>query len=248
MLSRVSRESVGWRSVLDVASTVAVIVASLMLVWAVLSNRAERNAQLALKPVANSDEPLPAGPIALEGAARQGSPSASVAVIEYSDFECPFCVKFATTTYPEIFKQYVETGKVQFAFRHLPLEGRHPAAFRAAEAAECARRQGKFWAMHDALFAAPSALSVDSLFTTAQAAGVDVIQFRRCMDGEATAQVRGDIADARTYGIRGTPTFLFGKTGPGGSVTVVRRESGAIPSRAFAVFLDDLLKSTKPAR
>lgn len=76
---------------------------------------------------------------------------APVELIEYSDFQCPFCRRFFEETYPEIKKQYIDTGKVKFVYRHFPLDF-HPAAQKSAEAAECAREQGKFWEMHDAIF------------------------------------------------------------------------------------------------
>jgi protein-disulfide isomerase len=178
--------------------------------------------------------------MSLDGAPLHGHPSARIGVIEYSDFECPFCGKFATATYPTIVKAYVETGKVQFAFRHLPLK-QHPLAMKAAEAAECSRRQGRFWPMHDALFTMPRALDSDSLLAKAKTLGLDSGQFQRCMDGEAITRVRQDVAEAQALGITGTPTFLFGTIEPDGRLKVVRRESGAIPAKAFAGMLDDLV-------
>jgi len=145
-------------------------------------------------------------------------------------------------------KLYVETGKIQFAFRHLPLEQRHPSAVRAAEAAECSGRQGKFWQMHDALFRTGKALDSASLFARAEEIGIDSDRFRKCMDGEATARVREDIAEAQSLGITATPSFLFGTIEPDGRrLKVVRRESGAIPADGFVAIVEQLLKSVAPS-
>jgi protein-disulfide isomerase len=242
-----------WRSALDVAVAIALIGASAVFVWAVLSMRAdvrEQREQLELREqaVVRSPRPtvkkrsLPSSPIPLKSAALRGSPEASVGVIEYSDFECPFCGTFARKTLPAILQSYVDTGKVQFAFRHMPLEARHPRSFTAAEAAECSQRQGKFWQMHDAFFAEPMSLETTSLFGKAHAAGLDSARFRQCMNGEATAKVRQDIAEARSFGITGTPTFLFGTIERHGGLRVVRRESGTLPFEVFAQILDELLE------
>lgn len=81
-----------------------------------------------------------------------GSSDAKITIIEFSDFQCPFCESFFMSTYPELKKNYIDTGKVQFAFRHYPLTSIHPNAQKAHEAAECANEQGKFWEYHDKLF------------------------------------------------------------------------------------------------
>jgi len=233
-----------WRFILDVGATAAMLAASGVLIWAVISTRASQTTTQARGPAGNKvlpSNPLPPRPVSLDGAPRQGLPSATIAVIVYSDFECPYSVKFATATYPTILKSYVETGRVQLAFRHLPLEQLHPLALKAAEAAECGARQGKFWAMHDALFTTPRAIDSNSLVEKAQKLGLDLRRFERCMSGEATARVRQDVAEAKAVGITGTPTFLFGKIEPDGRLRVVRRESGAIPASVFASMLDDLM-------
>ena len=96
--------------------------------------------------------PLPKDPVDLAGAILAGNPSAHVAMIEFSDFECAFCGRFTRDTEPTLWHEYVDSGQLLVAFRHLVLEERHPHALRAAEAGECANRQGQFWPMHDVLF------------------------------------------------------------------------------------------------
>jgi len=235
-----------WRSALDVAATVAMIAASSVLTWAVLSTRRAETTSSTRPPATERrtpDAPVPSAPISFSNAPIQGAPSATVGVVEYSDFECPFCARFAATTYPAIVASYVSTGKIRFAFRHLPLEQKHPLARAAAEAAECSHLQGKFWPMHDALFLRPSALDSESLFAKARSIGLDVDRFRRCMNGEATSRVRQDVAEARLLGVSGTPTFLFGTIGLDGRLKVARRESGALPAEVFASILDELLQA-----
>ena len=97
--------------------------------------------------------PLPRTPVSLTGSQSRGSQAARIGILEFSDFQCPFCATFATTEMPDIVRDYVDSGKVLLSFHHLPLTALHPRAEAAAVAAECAGAQGKFWEMHDKLFA-----------------------------------------------------------------------------------------------
>lgn len=233
-----------FKTSLDVTSSVAMIVVSGVLVWAVMAGRASRS-DAPPKPVAlvSPSKQLPAQAMSLERGPWRGATSAKVAVVEYSDFECPFCAKFENGTYRTVVKPYVEAGRVRFVFRHFPLERRHPAAFRAAEAAECSDRQGRFWEMHDVLFAPGQRLDVPGLFAKVKKIGISSDRFAECMKGQASARIRQDIAEARAFGITATPSFLFGVVDPDGRrLKVVRRESGAVPAEAFVAILEQLLK------
>src|SRR5262249_48957222 len=159
--------------------------------------------------------------------------------IEFSDFECPYCGRFSATTLPEFVKSYVDAGKVQFAFRHLPLERLHPLAVGAAEAAECGRLQGKFWQMHDSLFASPKALDRSSLATKARGTGLDPEAFQQCMENAGPKKIGEEVAEAEALGIASTPSFLFGRLQPDGRVKIIRREGGALPWKAFSALVDD---------
>lgn len=142
-----------WRAILDVTAAVAMIVAAVGVVWLMLS---VPDALAGQRPAAHAGgAPLPSRPVSIEGAAVKGKVGVRVGVIEYSDFQCPYCGTFARDTLPRIVSEYVDTGKAFFAFRHLPLEAIHPHARRAAEAAECARRQDRFWTVHDTIFRSP---------------------------------------------------------------------------------------------
>ncbi len=142
-----------------------------------------------------------------------GNANAKVTIVEFSDFECPFCGRFYTDTLVPMKKDYVETGKVKFIYRDFPLSSIHPDAEKAAEAAECAGEQGKYYAMHDTLFANQQALDVTSLKGYASALGLDTAKFNSCLDsGKMSSEVANDFQDGVTAGVQGTPTlFINGK-------------------------------------
>jgi protein-disulfide isomerase len=226
-----------WRLVLDTAASVAMIVASVAVVWA-LVRRSPGNPA----PGARPQPPLPSQPVSLVGAALKGDVTAPVAVIEYSEFQCPYCGKFARDTLPALVRTYVSGGKVLLAFRHLPLEKMHPAAMQAAQAAECAGELGKFWEMHDLLFQNSARLDVAMFPSLAQAIGLDGEAFADCMGKDlATTKVRQDIGAAEALQVMGTPTFLIGTLQPDRRVKVVRRIQGAQPLSAFSDVTEPLL-------
>lgn len=187
-----------------------------------------------------AEPPLPAEPISLEGAAVKGRREARVAIVEYSDFRCPFCARFALDTLPQIDKTYIATGKVLMAFRHLPLEAIHPFAVGAGASAECAGQQGRFWDMHDRLFQNPRQLDPITLRGHAQALSLNVAAYDGCLAG-AAAKVRADGAGAAAVGVSGTPGFLLGSVEPDGRVKVTRRMSGASSFGVFQAAIDGLL-------
>ncbi len=138
----------------------------------------------------------------------KGDAKAPVTLIEYSDFQCPFCGRAFTQTLPQIEENFVKKGKVKLVFRDLPLAF-HPEAHPAAEAAECADEQGKFWAYHDLLFKNQQELGTANYKKWAQEAGLDVSKFNSCFDaGKYKSEVDKDNADATKAGASGTPTFF----------------------------------------
>jgi protein-disulfide isomerase len=173
--------------------------------------------------------------------ATVGSRQAQLGMIEYSDFECPFCSRFATDVMPTLKREYVETGKLMIVFRHLPLEI-HDQAEGAAVASVCAGKQEHFWQAHDALFTLPSALQVERLQSLGAALGLDIPTYHECLDAEATrALVAADKGEAARLGITGTPTFLLGTLEQGVQVRVVEALTGAKPIAAFRAAIERLL-------
>ncbi len=174
-------------------------------------------------------------------AARVGG--GKVTIVEFSDFQCPFCQNFFNGAYKEIKEKYIDTGKVTLIYRHLPLSQIHPDAQKAAEAAECANRQGKFFSYHDMLFQKMipisqsnpkgGGLDIASLKRYAVDLGLDTARFNTCLDnGEAKKVVEEDISLATKLGITGTPTLFVD------GVKIV----GAQPFPVFEQAIEEALK------
>jgi protein-disulfide isomerase len=138
-----------------------------------------------------------------------GSADAPVVIVEFSDFQCPFCGRFSAETFPLIKENYIDTGKVRLVYRDLPLPF-HPDAQETAEAAECADDQGKFWEYHDAIFENQDSLDTTSLKQYAKDIGLNTEDFNSCLDsGKHTQEVKKDFSDAGAAGVTGTPTFFI---------------------------------------
>ena len=176
----------------------------------------------------------------------KGSAAAHVAIIEYSDFQCPFCGQYAREIYPHLDSDYVKSGKVRYYFRDLPLPS-HPQALTAALAARCAGEQGKFWEMHDSLFANQEALSPADLSRRAQGFGLDEAKFNACLaNGKYRENIRRSAAGAERMGINGTPAFFLGVVDPNGNTVRSRKLIlGAEGYDAFKSALDELLAAPK---
>jgi protein-disulfide isomerase len=184
--------------------------------------------------------------IDIAGQPVKGEPTAKVTVVEFTDYECPFCSRHFRQTWPKLEQDFVKTGKARFVLRDLPIEAIHPLAFKAAEAAYCAGRQGKFWEMHGHLFSNQKALARKDLSGHAQMLGLDVAAFDKCVDSEAgAAKIRKDIADSRTAGARGTPIFYIGITDPNSNqVRATRIIRGAHGYATFKETIEGLLSSS----
>jgi len=145
-----------------------------------------------------------------------GSEKTKVKLVEYSDFQCPFCQKFFNDTYGALKSKYVDTGKVSFDYRHFPLPS-HQNAQKSAEASECAADQGKFFVYHDVLFenmqSDGTGLNNTDLKQYAKDLGLNTSRFNQCLDnGEKTDIVKADLSAGQSLGVNGTPTlFVNGK-------------------------------------
>jgi protein-disulfide isomerase len=181
-----------------------------------------------------------AGPVDVIGLPVKGDRTASVVVIELTDYECPFCKRHAQNTLPQIESEYVATGKVRYAIMDLPL-GMHPHAPKAAEAAHCAGEQDRYWQMHDTLFDNQNALGGEQLMGYARSIGLDADAFSACLqNGTFADRVAAGAAEANRLGITGTPTTLIGRS-DGDTVTDIRVVRGAQPYGAFKSEIDKLL-------
>lgn len=147
-----------------------------------------------------------------------GNPDAPITIIEFSDFQCPFCARFHTQTLPLILEQYIVQGKVKLVFRDFPIQSIHPNALPASVAAECANEQGKFREMHDMLFdnqnqwnkqETTDALALFSNYAIEIQLNQEI--FDSCLtNGKHIEEIRKDLDDGRDYGVSGTPGFFIG--------------------------------------
>lgn len=163
-------------------------------------------------PTGNTGEDAGNAPnveITLDGAQILGDENAPVTIIEWSDFQCPFCGRHSLQTQPSIVQNYVDAGKVKIVFKHFPLDSIHPQATPAALASECAGEQGKFWEFHDLLFENQGSLSVANYKKWAADLSLDTAKFNSCLDDQKYAdKVKADLQEGLSAGIRGTPGFL----------------------------------------
>ncbi|MBU0577169.1 DsbA family protein [Patescibacteria group bacterium] len=166
--------------------------------------------------------------VSIDDDAVKGDADAPVTIVEFSDFQCPYCSRHVTNTMPDIIENYIDTGKVKYIFRDFPL-GFHDKAKPAAMAAECVHEMGgadAYWEYHDTLFANQGSLDSDSLKSYASDMGYDIAD---CLDSEKYAdEVDADMAEGQEYGVQGTPAFFIN-----GYMI-----SGALPYSAFADMID----------
>ena len=182
-----------------------------------------------------------------EGLPFKGDRNSRLTIIEFSDYQCPYCGQHARETLPQIERDYVKTGKLRYVFGDLPIEEIHPQAVKAAKAAACAAEQGKYWEMHDQLFKNQRALGQGELSLHAQAVGLEVLPFQRCLFSDKhEGRIRQAREVASVLGIRGTPAFVIGRTEPGGSKVEVLKVLVGLKSYAnFKEALDSLIAEGK---
>ena len=177
-------------------------------------------------------------------ARTKGSASAPVTVYEMSDFQCPYCARFALDIFPTLDAEYIQTGKIRWIFVNFPLP-MHPNATPAAEVAMCAAKQGKFWPVHDLLFRnqktwAPLTAPAEYFLTFADSASLNRTAFQECLSTDATlAEVKSDAEAAVRSGAKSTPSFYI----EGGIM------AGAQPLTVFRPILDSIYATkTAPAK
>jgi protein-disulfide isomerase len=223
------------KTVLETGSSLAVIVAAGVLVWKV-GFAPSAPAQAAPEPV------QPVENVRVEASRLTNvTGTGDVVIVEFTDFQCPFCGRHARDTYPALRKELIDSGKARYASVNYPLEQLHPGALPAAKAAECAGEQGKYWEMHAKLFLDATATSAERVAEHVKALELDGPRFKECFAGDkVTAKVKGDQAEGQRLGINSTPTFLVGRMEKDGGVTVMLKINGAHPVDVFAKAVEDV--------
>ncbi len=172
----------------------------------------------------------------------KGDAKAPITIVEFSDFECPFCKRSNDQVISKIDEEYIKTGKVKLVFRDFPL-GFHKQAIPAAVAANCAGEQGKYWEVHDFLFQSRNNVNQAAVLNAAESLGLDKAKLQACMsDPSKVAEVNKDMEEGKKYGVRGTPSYFIGKTTDNGEIegTFIR---GAQPYPVFEEQIEEHLKS-----
>ena len=162
--------------------------------------------------------------IRIKGAPFKGDDNAKIVMIILSDFGCTWCGRYARDTFPRVENEFIKTGKVKYVFIDFPM---NTTTFKAAEAANCASEQEKFWEMHDRLFANQSALRPTDLIDHAEAIGLDMPRFSECIESHKySARIGDELSQGRQFGVNGAPTFFFGFAELGDKVRVVKTVKG----------------------
>lgn len=200
------------RQVLDILAAAGMLVASVAIVWTTIGRPWWQERQRTAAP---------SGLVSLAGLPTLSKPDARIALIEFADYQCPYCKTFERDVMPDLKERYILTGKIAFAFSQFPIENLHPATLDASAVAECAHREGKFWPVHKRMF---DVIGKDSLLATFSEAavkdGVTPEFLKLCLDGGVRDEVRRQVREATRLGIASTPTFYLGSFEAGSGVKV----------------------------
>lgn len=182
--------------------------------------------------------------IDINGAPALGNAKASVVLVEFSDYECPFCIRHFQQTMPQVDANYIKNGRILYVFRDFPIDQNHPQAIKAHEASRCALEQNKFWEMHTKLFSSPGTHTPIALEDRARSAGLDEAAFKTCIaSGRTTKAIRETAAAVDSLGATGTPWFFVGlREADPGKVRIVKAIGGAQPYEQFTLALDSALR------
>ena len=177
----------------------------------------------------------------------KGKSDARLTLIEFTDYQCPYCARHTRNVLPKLEKEFIDTGKVRYVLKDFPLVAIHPFAAKAHEAAHCAGEQGKYWEMHDQLFTNQKALQAENLAGYAEVAGVsDGKAFQACVDnGKFSKLTKASMAEGTKAGVRGTPSFLLGVSEADGTVKALKLIRGAQPYLLFQQQIQALLTPKK---
>jgi protein-disulfide isomerase len=205
--------------------------------------RTDLNAiKTAARPGSPAPQPVIEKVVSIDDDPIKGDKNAPVTIIEFSDYECPFCKRSYDNVVTKIDEEYISKGKVKLVFRDYPLPF-HKKAIPAAVAANCAGEQGKYWEVHDFLFENPGKLDAASVISSSAGIGLDKAKFEACVnDKSKEKEIEKDVEDGQKYGVRGTPSYFIGKTTDGDEITgtFIR---GAQPYTVFKELIDEQLKA-----
>ena len=235
------------KSILDLGVTIALGVAAVFLIIRMWRGP---GAATSSRPTPHDLEDISGRKLSttLRDAASVGSELAPVVLVEFSDFECPFCARHASGTYEQIQREFVSTGRVQYVFRNYPMERIHPSALTAARAGACAQQQSRFMEMRSQLFANQRTLASIDMNKTAADIGLDVAGFRSCLTDSGSKMVEADKLEASRLGVSSTPTFFIGRRLADGTIRLTTRIPGAMEYTYFKRGLDAALGEKSPSR
>jgi len=226
------------KKILDLASTVLVIAAASILIWRQLYPPAPPGSR---PPVQDAKGTLSAEIV------KNVRGTGGLALVEFADYQCPYCGKHAREVNPSIRSEFVDKGALREIFVNFPLSN-HPQAQKASEAAECAASQGHFWEMHDSLFGDQAALAPADLLERSKALGLDAERFSKCLNGgESVSTVEQHKNAGMQLSVSGTPAFFLGVVRPDGSVELKRRINGAAPLTDFRNEIQKLAPNQRAA-
>lgn len=223
----------------------AIVIAGLLIALGIyVSNRGfslpQKNEQGTPAGIATTPELAPVGPIEVdvENEPTIGDDNAPVTIVEFTEYQCPFCKRYVDETFSQIKENYIDTGKVKYVIRDFPLPF-HGNAQKASEAANCADDQGKYWEYHEKLFAEQETWSekgsdeaIAAFKDYAKNLGLETVEFGKCLDEDAYKdEIDQDLADGQNYGVSGTPSFFIN-----GYLLV-----GAQPYEAFEQMIEEQL-------
>ena len=191
---------------------------------------------------APQQKPLPAT-FDLTGGQFKGSTTSPVVLVEFSDYECPFCIRHFTQVMPQVEAAYIQTNKIRYTFRDFPIDQLHPESIRAHVAGQCAIEQGKFWNLHPRLFSKAGTHQPADLLARAREAGLNTSAFSACVATDKySASIRQSSAFAISLGAEGTPFFLIGRMdGNTNQMKPLAKLPGALPFAQFQQAIESAL-------
>ena len=193
-----------------------------------------------------ASEKLDGVSVRVDGNPFKGSSTAKVSIVEFSDYQCPFCARHVRDTLPLLEKNFIATGLVKYVFRDFPLDALHPTARALGIGAACAGEQDKYWEMHDYFFEHQKDLSPGNIEDYATSLGMNMENFQACVTTESIQQaVQQDVEDGKKLGINGTPSFLFGLTNEHEKdIKAQHIFRGALPYADFKNIIEKLLNAS----